>query len=99
MTWELIGGAVVVLISVALRIVPSLAEKWATLRSDTKFIIIALLCIILPFVASGLYCLGVDVGLEASCPSTAQDIFDLALVGFAAFYLTQWADRWLKPDP
>lgn len=84
-----IATVVASFISLALEVVPGLADLWDKVEGKAKAAVVLLLCLAVPFLASGGACFGIDAGLGASCPASPQDVFDALLLGFAAFSASQ----------
>lgn len=98
MTEEIIAVVVAGAISVALEVVPGLRGLWDRLATDSKALVVFLLCLLLPPVFVGAACLGVDVGAGAVCPdpANAQMWFDALKLGVFAYLGSQVAFEFLS---
>ncbi len=94
MSQELIQGAVLVLFSLALEVVPGLRGLWARVSPDNRQTYLFGIYLGLPLLALGAAALSVDVGLGIALPVAdasfvAQYIFDLEVVAVAAYMFSQ----------
>lgn len=90
MTAEWVAGAVAVVVSLLLEVVPGLAEQWNGLDGTYKRLAWLAGCLLIPLAIVGVGCAGLDLGVIA--PACDADGFVEALtLGFTAYFAGQLA--------
>lgn len=87
-TGEWVAAIVGVILSLALEVVPGLAERWQGLDSTWQRLAWLGGCVGVPLVVLGLGCVGVEVGVEGFVCGAAGVVAALR-VGFAAYFAGQ----------
>lgn len=88
LTAEIIAAVLAGIMSLALEVVPGLAERWQTVSATWKRLIFLVGCLVIPLALVGLGCLGLSLGVKA--PACGKDGVVMAIrLGFVAYFASQ----------
>jgi len=88
LTAEIIAAVMAGIISLALEVVPGLAEKWQTVGDTWKRLVFLVGCLLIPLALVGLGCAGITLGVKP--PVCGKDGVVMAIrLGFVAYFASQ----------
>ena len=88
LTAEIIAAVLAGIISLALEVVPGLAEKWQTVGDTWKRLVFLVGCLLIPLALVGLGCAGITLGVKP--PVCGKDGVVMAIrLGFVAYFASQ----------
>jgi len=85
---EIITAVMAGIISLALEVVPGLAQKWQTFGDTWKRLVFLVGCLLIPLALVGLGCAGITLGVKP--PACGKDGVVMAIrLGFVAYFASQ----------
>jgi len=85
---EIIAAVMAGIISLALEVVPGLAQKWQTVGDTWKRLVFLVGCLLIPLALVGLGCAGITLGVKP--PACGKDGVVMAIrLGFVAYFASQ----------
>lgn len=88
LTSEIIAAVLAGIMSLALEVVPGLAERWQTVSGTWKRLVFLVGCLVIPLALVGLGCVGITVGVKP--PACGKDGVVMAIrLGFVAYFASQ----------